>query len=206
MSQNPHENPVDSFWHRRLGPRLGTIALFLIEVLQIIVVAAAIVIPIRYFLIYPFVVKGESMEPNFYNNEYLIIDELSYRFRDPQRGEIVVFRPPVAKDDFYIKRIVGLPGETVEVKDGKVFVSNLEFPNGKELEESYLHEPTTNRAKKIMGEHEYFVMGDNRDESLDSRSFGPILRRAIVGRVWIRGLPLSRFSLFPPPAYNLNHP
>jgi signal peptidase I len=203
MSQNPHENPVDTFWHRRFGPRLGGVALFVLEVLQIIVVAAAIVIPIRYFLIYPFVVKGESMEPNFHNNEYLIIDELSYRFREPERGEIVVFRYPRDPSEFFIKRIIGLPGETVEVRDGKVFVSNDEFPNGKELEESYLVEPSTNRTKRTMGEKEYFVMGDNRDESLDSRSFGPIGKDAIVGRVWIRGLPFSRFSLFPPPAYNL---
>src|SRR5690606_17051105 len=131
-----------------------------------------------------FYVKGASMEPNFYDHEYLIIDELSYRFRDPMRGEIVVFRYPRDPREYFIKRVVGLPGETVEITDGKVIISNAQYPNGLELEEEYLDGVPTDGKKKItLGADEYFVLGDNRDESLDSRAFGPLTRDHIVGRV-----------------------
>lgn len=202
---HPHDMPTDTFWHRRFGPVAGAAAVFVLEVLQIVVISAAIIIPIRYFLIQPFYVKGASMEPNFYDHEYLIIDELSYRLREPLRGEIVVFRYPRDPSQFFIKRVVGLPGETVEVSGGQVTIFNEEFPNGKVLdEEAYLDSEQLTQGKKrvTLGEDEYFVMGDNRDESLDSRSFGPVARSEIVGRVWVRGLPLSRLGTFDVPEYN----
>ncbi|TAK03263.1 signal peptidase I [Patescibacteria group bacterium] len=203
MLEHRHHTPMDTFWHRRFGPAVGAIAVFLIEVVQIVIISAAIIIPIRYFLIQPFYVKGASMEPNFYDHEYLIIDELSYRVREPERGEIVVFRYPKDPSQFFIKRVIALPGETVEVADNAVTVFNDAYPNGKEVDEPYLVDTVTNgKLKKTLGPGEYFVMGDNRDESLDSRTFGPVARENIVGRVWVRGLPLSRAGAFPAPAYN----
>ncbi len=188
------------------SPRSAALAIgaFLLEVLQIVIVAAAIVLPVRYFLIQPFNVKGASMEPNFHNDEYLIIDELSYRFREPVRGEVVVFRPPLDPGEYYIKRMIGLPGETVEITDGHVYISNADHPNRVELKEAYLDDLSTQGKKKVtLAADEYMVLGDNRDESLDSRSFGPIKRASIVGRAWVRGLPLSRVGLFEAPSYDL---
>ena len=95
---------------------------FILEVVKLVVLALAIVIPIRYFLFQPFFVKGQSMEPNFENGDYLIIDELSYRFRVPERGEVIVFKYPNDPSQRYIKRVIGLPGETIEIKEGKVII------------------------------------------------------------------------------------
>lgn len=137
------------------------------------------------------------MEPNFYDHEYLVIDELSYRFRQPVRGEIVVFRYPSDHTQFFIKRVIGLPGETVEITDGDVIIYNVDHPNGIVLQEDYLgNVQTEGKRKTTLSVGEYFVLGDNRDESLDSRFFGPIQTDEIIGRVWIRGLPLSRATLF----------
>lgn len=204
MLEHKHHTPIDTFWHRRFGPAVGAVAVFLIEVIQIAIISAAIILPIRYFLIQPFYVKGASMEPNFYDHEYLIIDEITYRFREPSRGEIVVFRYPRDPSQFFIKRVLALPGETIEVADNRVTVSNAEHPNGIAVEEPYLEGVVTNgKLKRTLGPDEYFVMGDNRDESLDSRAFGPVPREHVIGRVWVRGLPLSRLGLFELPDYNL---
>lgn len=186
-----------------LGITVGSILFFILEVIQIVAVSAAIIIPIRYFLIQPFYVKGASMEPNFYDHEYLIIDELSYRLRDPERGEIVVFRYPRDPKQFFIKRVIGLPGETVEISNGKIVLYTTEHPNGFVLDEEYIvHERTDGKLRTTLGSSEYFLLGDNRDESLDSRAFGTVKRAQIVGRVWIRGLPLSRLGMFELPEYN----
>ena len=188
----------------RYGEVGGSIAFFFLEVLQIVLVSAAIIIPVRYFLIQPFYVKGASMEPNFYDHEYLIIDELSYRFRQPARGEIVVFRYPRDPSQFFIKRVLGLPGETIEITNGNVVVYTDEHPNGAVLDEVYLDDvQTIGKTKTTLGSDEYYLMGDNRDESLDSRSFGAVRFGNIVGRVWVRGLPLSRVTTFDLPEYNL---
>jgi signal peptidase I len=145
------------------------------------------------------------MEPNFYDHEYLIIDELSYRLREPVRGEIVVFRYPRDPSQFFIKRIIGLPGETVEVTNGKIILYTTEHPNGFVLDESYItHEKTDGKIRSTLAGNEYFLLGDNRDESLDSRAFGTVKRAGIIGRVWIRGLPLSRLETFAPPEYVLD--
>ncbi len=178
---------------------------YFFELVHIIVVSLAIVIPIRYFLVQPFYVKGASMEPNFYDNEYLIIDEISYRIREPQRGEIVVLKYPNDPSQYFVKRVIGLPGETVEVKDGRVRI----YKNGASVgyflnEGQYLSNVETSADKKFnIGENEYFVLGDNRPSSLDSRVFGPIQAKTIVGRVWLRGWPITRFSVFHTPEYNV---
>ncbi len=187
----------------RFGPIGGAVASFLLEVIQIVLISSAIIIPIRYFLIQPFYVKGASMEPNFYDHEYLIIDELTYRFREPYRGEILVFKYPRDPSQYFIKRVIGLPGETVEVTNGSVIIYNTEHPNGVVVEETYIDESTTGKVRVTLGEDEYYLFGDNRDSSLDSRSFGPITRDDVIGRVWIRGLPISRIGTFDLPTYNL---
>lgn len=177
---------------------------FLFELIQVAAVSLAIIIPVRYFLIQPFYVKGASMEPNFFDHEYLIIDELSYRFRSPMRGDIVVFRYPNDPKQFFIKRVIGLPGETVEVAGGQVKIFNNEAPNGFILEEdSYLDQHFTATTQTVtLKEDEFFVMGDNRVASLDSRYFGAIKQSAVVGRVWLRGWPLDRWQVFEKPEYH----
>lgn len=190
------------FLHRLLGPTLGGIAVFVLELVQIAVLALAIILPVRYFLIQPFIVKGASMEENFFDNEYLIIDEISYRFRAIERGEVVVVRPPNNESQFYIKRVIALPGERILIKNGTVTIYNVDSPNGFTLDETYLSEPTTGRYDVTLGLDEYYILGDNRDASLDSRVFGPLKRDHIVGRVWIRGLPLDRAGAIEVPSYN----
>ncbi len=142
------------------------------------------------------------MEPNFYDHEYLIIDEISYRFNEPKRGEIVVFRYPKDPSQFFIKRVIALPGETVEIANGKIRVYNDAHPHGVTLEESYLERETLSPPQTVtLKTDEYFLMGDNRSSSLDSRIFGPVTRSFIVGRVWLRGLPVDRWHVFHTPSY-----
>lgn len=176
---------------------------FLFELIQVAAVSLAIIIPVRYFLIQPFYVKGASMEPNFFDHEYLIIDELSYRFKTPVRGDIVVFRYPNDPRQFFIKRVIGVPGETVEIAGGQVKIFNNEHPNGMVLpEQEYLEQDFTSPTRTVtLKADEYFVMGDNRIASLDSRYFGPIKQSAIIGRVWLRGWPLDRWKVFENPTY-----
>lgn len=176
---------------------------FIWEIAKIVVVALVIVIPIRYFLFQPFFVKGQSMEPNFENGDYLIVDEITYRFRSPQRGEVVVFKYPQNTSQRFIKRVIGLPGETVEIKDGKITVYQADS-NVKILDESgYLFEsiPTPGEVKITLGPEEYFVLGDNRPASYDSRRWGVLPEADIIGRVYLRAFPFATIAIFEAPAY-----
>jgi signal peptidase I len=173
------------------------------ELIQVALIVTAIVLPIRYFLIQPFYVKGASMEPNFEDREYLIIDEITYRFRQPERGEIAVFRYPNDPSQFFIKRIIGLPGEMVTVSGGKIFVTSADGQTSQLDESRYLAPdvPTAGEKKVSLAPDQYFVLGDNRQNSLDSRIFGPVPKNDIVGRVMLRGWPVSRLSWFETPSY-----
>lgn len=182
---------------------LGTAGLFFLELIKIAIFAGLTIGLVRYFLFKPFYVKGQSMEPTFHEHEYLIIDELTYRFRPPDRGEVVVFKAPVNEKDYYLKRVIALPGERVKVENNRVIIYNELNPQGVVVEEEYLHEATPGVVSWTLGEDEYFVMGDNRDESFDSRRFGPVERRDIIGRTWLRGWPPSRLGILSAPAYNL---
>ncbi len=145
------------------------------------------------------------MEPNFYDKEYLIIDEITYRFHEPQRGDIIVFRYPRNPQEYFIKRLIGLPGETIQIKDGHVYIFNKDNPGGFMLSEDYLpdNNETEGSGEKIkLGENEYFVLGDNRRASKDSRYFGPLDRSFITGRVFFRGWPFDRLQVFHSPIYN----
>lgn len=178
-------------------PKAKTIALVL-EMIQVLAVSLAIIIPVRWFLIQPFYVQGASMEPNFFDREYLIIDELSYRFGDPERGDVVVFHYPNDPKQFFIKRVIGLPGETVEISDGKIRIYNVPNPNGTLLDETvYLDQDFTAASQTVtLKADQYYLLGDNRSSSLDSRFFGPVSRKYVVGRVWVRGYPVDRWKYF----------
>jgi signal peptidase I len=176
---------------------------FILETIKIVVISLLIVIPIRYFVVQPFFVKGQSMEPNFDDGQYLIIDEISYRLESPARGEVVIFRYPNNPSEYYIKRIIGLPGETVEIIGGGIIVYNKENQNGFVLKEPYLLDgEKTNGAMKVeLGVGEYFVLGDNRAASSDSRRWGPLEENLIIGRVWLRAWPFETAKVFAAPKY-----
>jgi len=194
----PQSEKVPSFGQDEGGSVWSSIRLFVWETAKVIVLSLAIILPVRFFIIQPFYVKGASMEPSYLDHEYLIIDEISYRFRDPQRGEVVVFRPPNARRQFYIKRVVGMPGERVKITGGKIYIYNNDHTTGKLFEEAYLAPgtQTMNEVDVRLRENQYYVLGDHRGASLDSRVFGPIERRDIVGRTWVRGWPLNRITVF----------
>lgn len=197
MENEAEEVPVS----KRERSRLAMVSMVFLEIVKLAILAGLTVGVVRYFLFKPFTVKGQSMEPNFYERDYLIIDELSYRFRGPQRGEVVVFQAPVAKD-YYLKRVVGLPGERVKIEDDKVIIYNEEHPQGVVVDEVYTDEETNGSITLNLGLTQYFVLGDNRNESYDSRRFGPIDKSAIIGRAWVRGWPFTRAEVFEAPEYN----
>jgi signal peptidase I len=176
-----------------------------IEIIKIIAISLAIIIPIRYYVIQPFYVKGASMEPTFYDHEYLIIDEISYRFNQPQRGDIVVFKYPRDPKEYFIKRIIGLPGEKITFKDGSVFIYNNEHPEGFVLPEEYLSSDLQTLASNDetinLSRDEFYVLGDNRNASKDSRSFGPVNKSFLIGKVLFRGFPFNRVTIFHAPQY-----
>ncbi len=170
---------------------------FFTELLKFVLVAAVIVIPVRLFIAQPFIVSGASMDPTFRDGQYLIVDELTYHFEEPKRGEVVIFRYPKDPSQFFIKRIIGLPGETVIVNDGRVSVTKTDGSTVT-LDESYV----VNRGNGgddifTLGDDEYFVMGDNRPESSDSRVWGNLPREDLVGRAFLRLLPIQKIGVFP---------
>lgn len=173
------------------------------EIFKIFIIALAIIIPIRYFLAQPFFVNGASMEPNFENGEYLIVDEASYYLRTPERGEVVVFRYPLDTKEFFIKRIIGLPNETLEIHGSKITIFNQANPQGFVLDESsYLKiVPSLGDEKIILQSDQYFVLGDNRAASYDSRRWGAVPRNDLIGRAWLRIWPFNRARAFEAPTY-----
>jgi len=189
------------------------------EIIKMVFWVVVIIVPLRVFLIQPFFVQGASMEPNFEDKEYLIINELGYKttevgfdygekeisfftvksFKELERGDVVVFRYPQNLSVYYIKRIIGLPGEKIEIKDKRVKIFNSENPNGFDLDESkYLPPSEETSGDQIVGlsDQEYFVIGDNRKYSSDSRSWGPVPGKDIVGKVLLRAWPFKRAMLF----------
>lgn len=189
---------------RWFGKGGALVVLWVLEVTQILLLVACVVIPIRQFVVKPFNVHGASMEPNFLDHEYLLIDELSYRFRVPIRGEVVVFHDPYTKDQYLIKRVIGLPGETIRVRNGSITITNAEHPEGFVLTEPYLEQVYTDgNVEVLLAPKEYFVLGDNRLVSFDSRRLGAVPLSRIVGRVWVRGWPITRLKHFSPVSYSL---
>ncbi len=170
---------------------------FFTELLKFIFVAALIVVPLRLFVAQPFIVSGASMDPTFQNGQYLIVDELTYQLGAPSRGDVIIFRYPKDQTQFFIKRIIGLPGETVRIDNNKVEVTRVDGSTVTLTESYVVNLGNGSNATYPLGTDEYFVMGDNRPESSDSRSWGVLPRKNIVGRAFIRLLPVHTISILP---------
>ncbi len=187
---------------------------FFRDIVTIGILVFCIIIPIHTFLFQPFFVRGSSMEPNFKDGEYLVVEELGYKqtmlgignwdwfalkpFEEFKRDEVVVFHPPLNGDVFYIKRIIGLPGETVKIHGGSVTIVTPDAPEEQPLNErAYLDPTITTVGERLvtLGPDEYYVLGDNRGVSQDSRSFGPISKDHVIGKVIFRACPFSRFGV-----------
>ena len=170
----------------------------LTEIVQFALIALIIVIPVRWFIAQPFIVSGASMENTFNSGEYLIVDQISYRFEDPQPGDVVIFRYPRNPSTFFIKRIIGTPGDTVSIDGNVVTITNEDYPNGYVLDEKYVDEMAPNTfLTEELGEREYFVMGDNRDKSSDSRTWGVLQQENIMGRAFLRLFPFTELEVMP---------
>ena len=167
------------------------------ELARFALIAIAIVIPVRIFIAQPFVVSGSSMVPTFEDGQYLIIDEISYRLGEPKRDDVVVFRYPNDTKKFFIKRIIGLPNETVEIKGGKIDIFNKENPKGFTLSEPFVKNSTEGNMRFELKDREYFVMGDNRPASSDSRYWGPVKSNLLVGKAFLRLLPVNKIDILP---------
>jgi len=229
---------------------------FVLETVEVVLIALAIVLPVRYFIIQPFIVYGQSMEPSFFDKDYLVVDELSFKLRPIKRGEVIIFEAPseltvtsnpnnkevnlkgilslsflnvsridrtkflefyhkpgyllsakvyTASSTFFIKRVIGLPGEKVTIQNGTVKIYNSEYPDGLILTEPYLSNlvKTTSDINITLPPQQYFVMGDNRMNSYDSRSWGSLNGKAILGRVWLRVWPLNHAAAFSTNPYSL---
>jgi signal peptidase I len=182
--------------------RLGA---FFLDMLEVVVFAVAIFLFLYLLVVQPHKIKGASMEPNYPDGEFLLTDKLTYRFGEPKRGDVIVFKAPVEAGDEYIKRIIGLPGDTVSVKNNNVFV------NGNQLDEAYLAStlPTsggyflTEGASVTVPQGSYFVMGDNRPYSSDSRSWGFVTKDKITGRAWFIYWPPQKAGFIKETKYSL---
>lgn len=170
---------------------------FIKELITFAIIAIVIVVPIRFFVAKPFIVNGDSMYPTFETGNYLIVDQLSYRFNEPERGDVIIFKFPENTSKFFIKRIIGLPGETVIIEGTDVYILKEGSKERELLNEDFI---TLNRdtfVTKKLSEDEFFVMGDNRLASLDSRAWGPLNKDYIIGRAYVRLLPFNKIGVLP---------
>ena len=174
---------------------------YFVDVIETIVVAAAIFVVVYLFLLQPHQVRGASMEPNLSDGQYLLTDKVSYRFGDPKRGDIIVFKSPVDQNFDYIKRIIALPGETVKIENSEIIIKNSENPKGFVLNSPYETNGDTTPGSRLengreitLDTNDYFVLGDNRSQSFDSREWGTLPRENIIGKAWLRYWPVVKFS------------
>lgn len=167
------------------------------DFLLITITSLVIVFLVRAYIAQPFVVSGASMEPTFHTGEYLIVDQVSYKVGEPQRGDVVIFRYPVVPSKFFIKRIIGLPGETVRIEGLDVFIKHKDQDEFTQLEESYIEFEKDSFTETVLEDDQYFVMGDNRVASLDSRFWGPLGSEYIVGKAMFRLFPLNKIDYLP---------
>ena len=184
MAQMDEENKIQktsSFW----------------ELVRYGILALIIVVPFRIFIAQPYIVSGSSMDPTFKDADYLIVDQLSKRFKEPERGDVLIIKYPKDPSKFFIKRLIGFPGETVTIKDGAVNIYNEENKSGFELNEPYIVYKKIENISVKLEEDEYFVMGDNRAGSSDSRIWGTLPKKYIVGKPILRLLPLDKIDYQP---------
>lgn len=167
------------------------------ETLKLVILALVVVVPFRIFIAQPFIVEGASMDPTFKNGQYLIVDKLTYQFSTPERGSVLIFRYPKNPKKYFIKRVIGLPGETVNIENGRVRIINNKNPEGFVLNEPYVVYETGENITKTLEDGEYFVLGDNRPASADSRLWGAVPEDNIIGR------PAARF--YPPSIWPGNY-
>lgn len=161
------------------------------ELLESIVPAIMIAILLNLFVVQPTKVRGESMEPTLHTNEYLLVEKITYRIHSPRRGDVVVFKYPRDEAENFIKRVIAVPGDTVTIVAGRVFI------NDTAIAEPYLLQlPRENMPATLIPEGRLFVLGDNRLNSNDSRSFGMVSMEEVVGRAWLRYWPLDEASIF----------
>jgi signal peptidase I len=167
------------------------------ELLRFGVIALVAVFLVRTFIVQPFIVSGSSMFPTFQNGQYLIVDEISYKLEAPKRDDVIVFRYPDDTTKFFIKRIIGLPGETVDIKGNDVYITNAEHPTGFKLDEPFVENTANNSMHFVLTNNQYFVMGDNRPNSSDSRYWGPVPKNLLIGRVFLRLWPVNGIGVLP---------
>ncbi len=202
--ENEQKQNVKSQNPAAQAARVG-VGAFVWDLAKILLIAALIIWPFRTFVAEPFVVSGSSMLPGYHNHDYLIVDRFSYITGSPQRGDVIVLRYPKDPSQFYIKRVIGLPGETVKISQGHVIVINQEHSEGLVLNEPYLTSQSETIGKTEptrLGSEEYFVLGDNRTASSDSRVWGILPHDDIVGKVWARVFPFSTAGMMSTPNYN----
>jgi signal peptidase I len=167
------------------------------ELVRFAIIALVIVVPIRVLVAEPFIVSGSSMVPTFHNGDYLIVDKLTYKLMNPKRDDVVVFRYPGDTTKFFIKRIIGLPGETVDIKGEQITITNAEHPKGFVLDQPFIKSPSNNDVHFELKGDEYFVMGDNRNASSDSRYWGAVNKSLLSGRAFLRLLPINNIDALP---------
>lgn len=168
----------------------------IVEFIKFAIITLIVVIPVRMYVAQPFVVNGASMSPTFETGQYIIVDQLTYHLSNPQRGDVIVFRFPQDTSKFFIKRVIGLPGETVNISGEKIVITEKD---GSEiiLDEPYIELAKDSFIKTTLGNYEFFVMGDNRDASLDSRIWGALDEKYIIGRAYVRLLPIKELDFLP---------
>lgn len=191
-----NESPTERKPNRSERKKIGSSVK---EILSFAFIVAIIVIPIRTFVAQPFVVNGDSMLPTFHTGEYLIVDQLTYHFSKPQRGDVVIFRYPNNQNRFFIKRVIGMPGETITIDGTDITIVNDDNPGGFNLIEPHImfQKEEGDNLTQTLADDEYFVMGDNRLASLDSRVWGALPENLIVGRAYFRLLPINQFHRLP---------
>lgn len=195
---NQNEQIKDETTVQSAVPKKKVTENFFLEIFRFALIAIVIVLPVRWYIAQPFIVSGASMEGTFHNSEYLIVDQLTYHFREPERGEVIIFHYPHDVSKYFIKRVIGLPGETVSIKDNNVVITSPDNPEGFVLNETYIGDAMTTGDQSVtLGGDEYFVMGDNREHSSDSRIWGILTKDKIVGRAWLRLFPPTELSFLP---------
>ncbi|MFT5180111.1 MAG: signal peptidase I [Candidatus Paceibacteria bacterium] len=169
---------------------------FFRELVMFVGISIVVILPIRFFIAQPFLVSGSSMEPTFETGEYLIVDQMTYKLSDPKRGDVIIFRYPEDPSKFFIKRIIALPGEKIEIRRGDVTIKTV---GGDiiELDEPYVTKPLGVGQQTQLDDTEYFVMGDNRLASADSRTWGPLKEDLIIGRAYLRLFPFNNINYLP---------
>lgn len=170
-----------------------------LSLLSFILIVIAIVVPVRIFIAKPFIVSGTSMSPTFESWHYLIIDQVTYQLREPERGEVIVMKYPLDTSRYFIKRIIGLPGDTVIINGSGITIKNAENKDGVLLSEPYVADinKSENHLITELGPDEYYVMGDNRGASADSRYWGTLPKKDIVGRAYVRLFPFTQIEYLP---------